>query len=53
VGHSPTLRTLVDRTLRRYDTVWASAGGTHAVFPIAYEQLVTITGGEIMDLAQG
>jgi len=50
VGHRPPLRTLIDRTLGRFDTVWAAAGNAHAVFPIAYEQLVTITQGEIMDL---
>jgi prolyl-tRNA editing enzyme YbaK/EbsC (Cys-tRNA(Pro) deacylase) len=50
VGHSPPLRTLIDRTLGRFDTVWAAAGNAHAVFPIAYEQLVTITQGEVMDL---
>jgi prolyl-tRNA editing enzyme YbaK/EbsC (Cys-tRNA(Pro) deacylase) len=50
VGHRPPLRTLIDRTLGRFDTVWAAAGNAHAVFPIAYEQLVTITQGEVMDL---
>ena len=52
VGHSPPLRTLIDKTLGRYETVWAAAGSAHAVFPIAYRQLLTITGGEVMDLAQ-
>ena len=52
VGHSPPLRTLIDNTLGRYDTVWAAAGSAHAVFPIAYQQLLTITNGEVMDLAQ-
>ena len=52
VGHSPALRTLIDKNLARYDTVWAAAGSAHAVFPIAYGQLVTITSGEVMDLAQ-
>ena len=52
VGHSPPLRTLIDNTLGRYDTVWAAAGSAHVVFPIAYQQLLTITNGEVMDLAQ-
>jgi prolyl-tRNA editing enzyme YbaK/EbsC (Cys-tRNA(Pro) deacylase) len=52
VGHNPPLRTLIDRTLARYDIVWAAAGTAHAVFPIAYRRLVEITGGEVMDLAQ-
>ncbi len=50
-GHSPPLRTLIDQTLGRFDTVWAAAGNAHAVFPIAYEQLVAITQGEVVDLA--
>ncbi len=52
VGHSESVRTLVDGTLSRFDTVWAAAGNAHAVFPIAYEQLVAITGGEVVDLAE-
>jgi prolyl-tRNA editing enzyme YbaK/EbsC (Cys-tRNA(Pro) deacylase) len=52
VGHSEPLRTLIDRTLSRFDTVWAAAGSAHAVFPIAYELLVTITNGEVMDLVE-
>lgn len=50
VGHKPPMRTLVDRTLGRFDRVWAAAGNANAVFPIAYEQLVTITQGEVVDL---
>lgn len=50
MGHTPALRTLIDRTLSRFATVWAAAGNSHAVFPIAYEQLVTTTQGKVMDL---
>jgi prolyl-tRNA editing enzyme YbaK/EbsC (Cys-tRNA(Pro) deacylase) len=52
VGHDPPLRTLIDRTLSRFETVWAAAGNAHAVFPIAYEQLVAITTGEVIDLVE-
>jgi prolyl-tRNA editing enzyme YbaK/EbsC (Cys-tRNA(Pro) deacylase) len=52
VGHHTPLRTLVDRSLGRFETVWAAAGNAHAVFPIAYRQLVDITGGEVMDLVE-
>ena len=48
VGHSCPRRTLIDRSLERFDTVWAAAGNAHAVFPIAYEQLVTISQGEVL-----
>lgn len=53
VGHSTPLRTLIDGSLSRFDTVWAAAGSANAVFPIAYDQLVEITGGEVMDLVEG
>jgi prolyl-tRNA editing enzyme YbaK/EbsC (Cys-tRNA(Pro) deacylase) len=52
VGHTSPVRTFIDRTLSRFDTVWAAAGNAHAVFPIAYEQLVTITQGEVIDLVE-
>jgi prolyl-tRNA editing enzyme YbaK/EbsC (Cys-tRNA(Pro) deacylase) len=52
VGHQEPLQTLVDRTLGRFDTVWAAAGNAHAVFPIAYEQLLAITDGKVMDLVE-
>lgn len=50
VGHKAPLRTLIDHTLSRFETVWAAAGTANAVFPIAYEQLVSITRGESMDM---
>lgn len=52
LGHTSPLRTLIDRTLSRFDTVWAAAGSAHAVFPIAYDQLVSVTQGEVMDLVE-
>jgi prolyl-tRNA editing enzyme YbaK/EbsC (Cys-tRNA(Pro) deacylase) len=52
VGYVEPLRTLIDRTLSRFDTVWAAAGNAHAVFPIAYHQLVTIAGGEVVDIVE-
>jgi prolyl-tRNA editing enzyme YbaK/EbsC (Cys-tRNA(Pro) deacylase) len=52
VGHEVPLRTLIDRTLSRFKTVWAAAGSANAVFPIAYDKLVTVTGGEVMDVVE-
>jgi prolyl-tRNA editing enzyme YbaK/EbsC (Cys-tRNA(Pro) deacylase) len=52
VGHREPLRTLIDRTLSRFETVWAAAGSGHAVFPIRYERLLEITDGQVMDLAE-
>jgi prolyl-tRNA editing enzyme YbaK/EbsC (Cys-tRNA(Pro) deacylase) len=52
VGHMAMVRTVIDRTLSRFDVVWAAAGSPNAVFPIAYSHLVAITGGEVMDLVE-
>lgn len=53
VGHHQPLRTLVDRSLGRFATVWAAAGSGHAVFPIVHGRLLDITHGEVMDLVEG
>lgn len=52
LGHTTKMRTLIDVTLGRFQTVWAAAGSPQAVFPIAYDHLVAFTGGEVMDLVQ-
>jgi prolyl-tRNA editing enzyme YbaK/EbsC (Cys-tRNA(Pro) deacylase) len=52
VGHQDPLRTLIDRSLGRFDTVWAAAGSANAVFPISFERLVTLTHGRVVDLAE-
>ncbi|MBN1138197.1 MAG: YbaK/EbsC family protein, partial [Anaerolineae bacterium] len=39
IGHQAAVRTLIDRTLGRFDVVWAAAGSPNAVFPIDYNQL--------------
>ena len=50
VGHTQPLRVYIDRSLSRFDTVWAAAGGPNAVFPIQYATLVQITGGQVADV---
>jgi prolyl-tRNA editing enzyme YbaK/EbsC (Cys-tRNA(Pro) deacylase) len=52
LGHRAPLRTLIDRSLGRFEHLWAAAGSGHAVFPITYRRLVEITGGEVMDLGE-
>jgi prolyl-tRNA editing enzyme YbaK/EbsC (Cys-tRNA(Pro) deacylase) len=50
VGHTQPLRVYIDRSLSRFETVWAAAGGPNAVFPIRYSTLVEITGGLVADV---
>ena len=52
VGHEKPVRTLIDATLGRFEIVWAAAGSGHAVFPISYDKLREITGGEVVDLVE-
>ncbi len=51
VGHPQRIRTIVDVTLGRYQTVWAAAGHSHAVFATTYDELIRVTGGQPMDVA--
>ena len=51
VGHPQRIRTVVDVTLGRYETVWAAAGHSHAVFATTYDELIRVTGGQPMDVA--
>ena len=51
VGHPQHIRTIIDVTLGRYETVWAAAGHSHSVFATSYDELIRITGGQPMDVA--
>jgi prolyl-tRNA editing enzyme YbaK/EbsC (Cys-tRNA(Pro) deacylase) len=50
VGHLQPLSTWIDRSLARFETVYAAAGHPHAVFPVAYETLVQLTNGQVADI---
>ncbi len=52
VGHPQPLRTLLDQDLLQYDQLWAAAGTPHAVFPITPSELVQITNGDVIAVAQ-
>jgi len=52
LGHRQPLPTWIDTSLGRFETVYAAAGHPHAVFPIAFETLVRITGGHVADVAK-
>jgi Cys-tRNA(Pro) deacylase len=52
VGHDTPLPTIIDRSLGRFDTVYAAAGAPNAVFPIAYDVLLQITAGQVADVTE-
>ncbi|HEX3552003.1 MAG TPA: YbaK/EbsC family protein [Thermoanaerobaculia bacterium] len=52
VGHATPLRVLIDRDLLKYPEIWAAAGTPNAVFRTTPEELVRMTGGEIVDIRE-
>jgi prolyl-tRNA editing enzyme YbaK/EbsC (Cys-tRNA(Pro) deacylase) len=40
LGHGRAVRTVVDESLRRFETLWCAGGTPHAVFRVRTEQLV-------------
>jgi prolyl-tRNA editing enzyme YbaK/EbsC (Cys-tRNA(Pro) deacylase) len=40
LGHDTPVRTVVDESLRRFETLWCAGGTTHAVFAVSTEDLV-------------
>ena len=51
LGHSEPLRTFVDRDLLAFDDIWAAAGTPRAVFRLSPDDLVSMTGGEVAEIA--
>jgi prolyl-tRNA editing enzyme YbaK/EbsC (Cys-tRNA(Pro) deacylase) len=49
--HKTGVRVLLDRSLTRFDKVWAAAGTPNSVMQLEVPQLVEIVGG-IVDVAQ-
>lgn len=52
VGHDGSLRIVLDRALAAYPVIWAAGGTPHAVFPTSFDELVTLTGGEVADVRE-
>jgi prolyl-tRNA editing enzyme YbaK/EbsC (Cys-tRNA(Pro) deacylase) len=49
VGSLTRLRTLVDVSLSRYDTIWAAAGHPRAVFATTYDEILRVTGAQAIE----
>ncbi|MDC7120537.1 YbaK/EbsC family protein [Cellulomonas fimi] len=45
VGHPALLETVVDVALDEHAQVWAAGGTPHSIFPTTFDELVAITGG--------
>jgi prolyl-tRNA editing enzyme YbaK/EbsC (Cys-tRNA(Pro) deacylase) len=51
VGHPQPIPTLVDVALAEFEELWAAGGIPHAVFPISYPDLLTLTRGTVISVA--
>jgi Cys-tRNA(Pro) deacylase len=50
VGHAQPLSTYIDQDLLQYESIWAAAGHPHAVFCLTPEELIVMTGGEVIEV---
>ena len=52
LGHSASLRTVVDETLTRFETVWCAGGTPRAVFEVRLDDLVAaVPGAEVRGIS--
>lgn len=51
-GHATDVPVYADRTLRRFDRVWASGGTPNAVFAVGVDEVVAAAGATWADIAQ-
>jgi prolyl-tRNA editing enzyme YbaK/EbsC (Cys-tRNA(Pro) deacylase) len=52
LGHDRHVRTVVDASLRRFETVWCAGGTSNAVFPVQTEALIAaLPDGEVRDIS--
>jgi prolyl-tRNA editing enzyme YbaK/EbsC (Cys-tRNA(Pro) deacylase) len=51
LAHATPPVTLIDKTLFRFDTIWAAAGHPHAVFCLQPADLVMLTQAPVCDIA--
>ena len=52
VGHIKKLAILIDKSLNRFENVFAAAGHPKCVFKINYTQLIKITNGNERDISE-
>ncbi len=51
IGHPTPVRTVIDKTLRSHDTLWAAAGTLHTVLPLTFDELKALTDGTVVTVA--
>ena len=52
IAHLKKLNILIDRSLGRFQSVFAAAGHPNSIFKIKYDQLVQMTKGEVKEITE-
>ena len=52
IAHATEIDTYIDSALGEHSVIWAAAGHPHAVFPTSFTELVAITGGKVIGVAE-
>ncbi len=52
LAHATPPRVFLDRDLMQYAVIWAAAGTPHAVFRTTPDELVRVTGAEVIDVRE-
>lgn len=50
-GHKEKIETYIDEELKKYDRIWASAGKNNSVFETSFGEIVNMTGGKVVSVA--
>ncbi len=51
-GLPATVKVLVDKGMSRFEQIWAAAGTPYAVYPTNFPELLQVTGGHSVDVAE-
>ena len=52
IGHLEKIEIFIDNNLKRFEKIYAAAGHPHCVYKIDFENLIKITNGIVMDIAE-
>jgi len=52
IAHQSKLNVLIDKSLNRYNEIYAAAGHPNCVFKISYDQLIKITNGSEKEISE-
>lgn len=50
LGHTQPIKTFIDKDLLNFKDIWAAAGHPKAVFNLSPDELVEMTGGELINI---